>query len=289
MQIRRKAEARHGSSHTFSASPEPILAVMLLDAAAERQLRELLQGRARILACRTTDELIHTLASTHVDLIMCALANPTSGESLLNTVLEIRIGFPNIPLVVACSFIDQQRAVRDLLAAGRALVDDAYVHGQSPGAIFERTLVQARTRSARRWVTDTLARSLPPLCRAIWSHSLRAPRPLSSDEIANAMGMKTRTLRSQLARERLPPLGELALWGRLLAAARLLDDPGHSVAYVAEEMGFGSAGALRAAIKRHFHMTPAQLRLHGSIAPALRAFLRRIGSANREQSRVWTR
>ena len=282
MQMRRKPEARKQASRKGSAKLDLIVAVMLLDSAAERQLRELLRGRARVLASSTADELIRTLESTHVDLVVCALAHPGSGESLLNTVLELRIDFPNIPLVVSCPFIDQQRVVRDILAAGRALVDDAFIHGHPPGYMFERTLVQSQSRAARRWVAETLGRNLPPLCQAIWILSFRAPRPLSAEEIASAMGVKARTLRSHLARDHLPSVGELALWGRLLAAARLLDDPGQSVAHVAEEMGFGSAGALCSAMKRHFHMTPAQLRSHGAIAPAVRAFLRRFGQAQNQ-------
>lgn len=202
---------------------------------------------------------------------------PDTGESLLNTVLELRIGFPNIPLMVSCPLIDPKRAVRDILAASRAFVDNAFMHESPPSGGFERTIMQSGSRAARRWVSETLARSLPSLCQEIWTHTLRAPRALSAEEIAGAMGLKARTLRSHLARERLPSIGEVALLGRLVAAARLFDDPGKSVAYVAEEMGFGSADALRSAMKRHFHMTPAQLRSRGGIAPAVRVVLRRLG------------
>lgn len=75
MQMRGEAAARKASRMHFDKL-EVIVAAMLLDSSAERQLRELLRDRGRVLASGTAEELIHTLGSTHVDLVVCALAHP---------------------------------------------------------------------------------------------------------------------------------------------------------------------------------------------------------------------
>lgn len=263
------------------ASDELVAAVMLLEPGAEQYVKDVLRGLARVAVCRSASTFLETLKAGHVDLIVCTLANPRNGKSLLDLVLEVRTSFPNTMLAVTCPLVDRQTLVRDLLTTGRAHVDAAFVlEGLTQDALY-RLLVQSRSRAARRWVAESLARSVPPICRSVWLHVLGSAQPLSAHEIARLLGMKSRTLRSHLAAQGLPSIGELALWARLLAAARLLDEPRHSAARAAQELGFGSVGALRSAMKRHVGMTPAELRIHGGVAPAVRAFFARIAVPKR--------
>lgn len=71
------------------------------------------------------------------------------------------------------------------------------------------------------------------------------------EQIAEAMGVCRKTIAAWLAAEQLPPASEIAGWGRVLLAARLLEDAGRPVEQIVFVLGFESGTALRHLLRLH--------------------------------------
>ena len=74
----------------------------------------------------------------------------------------------------------------------------------------------------------------------------------------------------------LPPPRRLLAWLRLLLAADLLDDPGRSVASIAEACGYASEVSLKAALRQFMGAPPSELRRRGAFDTAARAFAQEL-------------
>jgi AraC-like DNA-binding protein len=71
----------------------------------------------------------------------------------------------------------------------------------------------------------------------------------------------------------LPPR-DLLVWGRLIRASHLLEQPNRTVESVAYQLGYATGGALRKALKRHVGCSPSTLLRRGGLAWTLEVFQR---------------
>lgn len=101
----------------------------------------------------------------------------------------------------------------------------------------------------------------------------RTDARLHTPELAAMLGLGRRTLERRLQRAGLPAPARLMMWCRLMHAARLLEDPGRTVENVAFALGFGSAAALCAALKRYTGFRSIQLRSRGAVSTVISAFV----------------
>jgi AraC-like DNA-binding protein len=72
----------------------------------------------------------------------------------------------------------------------------------------------------------------------------------------------------------------LLTWGRLIVAARMLEDPHRTADRVAANLGFPSGSAFRNVCQRYLHSTPGDIRRRGGAAFVVRALLRQVRQAN---------
>ena len=115
---------------------------------------------------------------------------------------------------------------------------------------------------AERWwsVTDAcsiLAQAASARMRAALAAQLPVPDMRS---LAKALGVSDRHLRRVFERHWQVSPSQYLQTQRLLAAKALLHDSAHSVEHIAHACGYGSARSLRAALARHYRLTPTALR-----------------------------
>jgi AraC-like DNA-binding protein len=120
---------------------------------------------------------------------------------------------------------------------------------------------------------------VPPAARGWVRAALRsASPPASVAELARAAHCTPRTLHRILTRAGLPAPDELLAWGRVLNAARLLEDPQRGVASVALALGYSSGSALRRTLRRLTGLRPGELAAAGGVRRVAELFMTRCGT-----------
>lgn len=127
-----------------------------------------------------------------------------------------------------------------------------------------RVLEEAVARRVTQFALDAIGANVPaPLCAFLGRLWVRCRRPLAPDDAARVYHRHPATLGRHLRRAGLPSLSRLVVWGRLLHAAHLLEEPARPVANVAAVLGFPSQAALCNQLARYAGLTPSDLRSEG--------------------------
>jgi AraC-like DNA-binding protein len=180
-----------------------------------------------------------------------------------DTVSSLRREFPSISIAVYtdCS----PAAVRELLELSKVGVDEVLIRNVDDARTSLRNVVSAaKRRRADDAVLEVLTARTSEHVRPILEYILRrANRPITVEEVARGLGVHRKTLLNRLSAVGSPCPSALVSWCRLIAASRLLQDPGRSVEQVAQLVGFGSASALRNMLRRHAGMAPSEVRARG--------------------------
>ncbi len=69
-----------------------------------------------------------------------------------------------------------------------------------------------------------------------------------------------------------PSPGQILPWGRLLRAAKQLEDPDRTVESVAHLLGYSTGAALRRAFRRFAAVSPARIAEEGGVGLVMEAF-----------------
>jgi AraC-like DNA-binding protein len=254
------------------ALPEPVVAV--LREAVGRDVRLVKVGDAG-----KVPELLRRAAS--LCLIVPVLRDRFDPFWTEYTVVRER--FPNIPVVAVASpgVSSMQAVVRlsqlgvsDLLDANEGLlVDDVR-------AALSKVYSEATAQRVWRAVTDEFARRgdrCPEDIVTMLRRALRqAHEHLPASKLAALMQMHERTLRKYCEGRHLPSPQIIAGWSRLLLAALYLDEPGRTIAGVADLLGYPTPGALRKQILRYTQRSPRDLRLQGALSTVVQLLHRTL-------------
>lgn len=95
-------------------------------------------------------------------------------------------------------------------------------------------------------------------------------------DLGKRLGMSIPTLNRWCHRSGLPTPRKLLQWLRVLWAAALLDDPGHTVFSVAMASGYANDNSLRRAIKGVVPESPTELRELGAFDTVANAFIEEL-------------
>ena len=151
--------------------------------------------------------------------------------------------FPRIPAVALLTQVEQQtpRAVLALGRSGvRAIVDVRQATGWRE---LRAVLAEGRGDDIQRLALSRIAEDLPnarPECQQFFELVFR-PRPVGTVRtLAQALGVLPSTLMSRFFRAQLPAPKRFLATARLVRAARLLENPGLSVASVANHLDYSS-------------------------------------------------
>ncbi len=140
-----------------------------------------------------------------------------------------------------------------------------------------RRLLRARAQPLRRLLSHDSGIPFTGRARGLMDAAVEAvmtgghPR-----DLARALGFSPSTLLRWCHRSQLPNPRRLLLWLRVLFAAALVDDPGHTVFSVGLACGYSGDQALRRAIRSVVPHTPSELRELGAFETASKAFFREL-------------
>lgn len=143
-------------------------------------------------------------------------------------------------------------------------------------------LLGLRTEGLRELLENRLEGVEGSEARAILAAALDAePQALSVQRIAMRLRLPRRTVAYRLSRAHAPCASTLVRWARLLRAGWILQHEPVSVAQAARELGFHTAAAFRATLRRRAHLRPSALRQPAGWDELVGRFTRELKSACR--------
>ena len=201
------------------------------------------------------------------------------GRAAVDGVRIIKSRFPSVALLAYVS-VTAERA-HDLFEAARAGIDGLIVADVDD---TPRAIQDALERVQSRTLAGVVRRALGPLKQpaardAVLAAVTRAHDRLTPELLARRLAVPRRLLAKRLRDAGFPPPHRLITWGRLVVAARMLEDAQRTADAVAAALDFPSGSAFRNTCQRYLHATPGEIRSRGGAGYALRVFLREVRSA----------
>ncbi len=201
------------------------------------------------------------------------------GNDGATVVRQLAVLAPDMPLIAHChTGVKQAAGIRHMAEAGVheflfVGVDDTGIGVRSVIASAQRICAADRVVRVMR---PLLSERLGQIAAACLQHPVQA-RTVSG--LADLLGIHRRTLLNQCARHGGPTPAELIGWCRLMLAAHLLASTGQTVEWVALELEYPSATALRNAMKRYTGLRAGEVTRHGGLSRVVRGFRRRLKAA----------
>jgi AraC-like DNA-binding protein len=223
-----------------------------------------LVGRADVHFCELRAELLPLAATTQASAII-AEPRDRDGEDVSTAVAAVRSGLPSVPVIAYIA--DGDTSSSDILAMARAGVHDLVRAGfDDVGFALGTALASATANCATETVRTELEQLVPRDAWPFVSYCLtRAHGAISIRTAAEALGLDRRTLVRRLDRAGLPHPRRIAGWCRVIAAARLLDEPIYTLEQVALRLDFPSGTALRNMLRRYTGLRPREIRENGGV------------------------
>lgn len=226
----------------------PAVAALLDSRAAHAALRRtLLAAPPTIHACRSPAGLARAYTDRLLDAVVVGV------RALRHVDLPtLRRRYPTVPVVVYGAFRPDDGALAlALLEQGTA--DALVLEGVDDpvaGDLVRRHLA-SRLRAERLAEAPRLLRLREPLQQAAWRRVVAlAGRPLTTEEVADALGVSREHLSRQFAAGGAPNLKRVIDLLRVATAADLLANPGYDLPAAASLLGFGTVSHLHAMTRR---------------------------------------
>jgi len=260
------------------ALSEPLVVVALvIGIKCRARLRGALAGRAEVRFCETRAELVPLAAASQASAVI-AEPRDRAGDDVSSAVAALRSGMPSVPVIAYIA--DHNTSSGDILAMARAGVHDLVRAGfDDVGFALGAALASATAACATTAARHELESFVTPDAWPFVSYCLtRANAPISVGAAADALGLDRRTLVRRLERANLPTPRRIAGWCRVVAAARLLDEPIYTLEQVALRLDFPSGTALRNMLVRYTGLGPREIRENGGVRCVLHLFKRELAS-----------
>jgi AraC-like DNA-binding protein len=241
-----------------------VVVALVIGAKARARIRGALAGRADVHFCELRAELMPLAATAQASAII-AEARDRDGEDVSAAVTGVRGGLPSVPVIAYIA--DSDTSSGDILAMARAGVHDLVRAGfDDAGFALAAALASATANCATETVRGELEHLVPREAWPFVSWCLtRAHGAISIRSAAEALGLDRRTLVRRLGRAGLPHPRRIAGWCRVIAAARLLDEPIYTLEQVALRLDFPSGTSLRNMLRRYTGLRPREIRENGGV------------------------
>lgn len=232
--------AMHEPSLAAAGAPlAPVTTV--LDPAERTRVDAAGAGVYRTLHRDSLDDVLRDLRERPIGAVLVSVAR--CGDRDASRLAALVREFPRVPAVALLSHVET-RTPRTVLALGRSGVR-AIVDVRSPSGWGElRTmLLEGRSDDIQRLALAAIAADLPAApedCRRFFELVFRPHAPATIRALSRSLGVLPSTLMSRFFRARLPAPKRYLAMARLVRAARLLENPGLSVANVANHLEYSS-------------------------------------------------
>lgn len=210
----------------------------------------------------SVEDVWRDLRNRHVAALIVSTAM-CRGVSVTNMARMVR-EFPRVPTVALLSGLDQS-TVRTVLSLGhcgvRTLID---VREPTGWRELRNVLLNERASTVPRMAESGLALDLeqtPPGTRRFFELLFTVGRETPTiREFAARMGVIPGTLMSRFFRARLPAPKRLLAYARLTCAAHLFENPGVTIASVANQLDYSSPQSFSRHVRAMLHLSATDFR-----------------------------
>ena len=248
------AEIKHGTERTPVSTILTPLERTRVDAAA--------QGLCNALHRESLDEVLSDLRQQRANLVLISVTRygPQSSSSVAAMVRE----FPRVP-AVALLTETQNSTPHTTLALGqlgiRTLVDARIPAGWQT---LRNLIATQGSADLQRSALAQISLDLPGISRDCW-HFFEllfdsSPRISTVRHLARHLNILPSTLMSRFFRAKLPAPKRYLSLARLIRAARLFENPGLSVARVANHLDYSSPQSFGRHVRTMMKMSPVRFR-----------------------------
>lgn len=198
-------------------------------------------GLYRAVHRESLDDVVRDLRERPIGAVLVSVAR--CGDRDASRLAALVREFPRVPAVALLSEVEM-RTPRTVLALGRSGVR-AIVDVRSPAGWGElrAMLLEGRSDDIQRLALAAIGGDLPTApedCRRFFELVFRPRVPATVRALSRSLGVLPSTLMSRFFRARLPAPKRYLATARLVRAARLLENPGLSIANVSNHLEYSS-------------------------------------------------
>lgn len=246
-----------------------------------QRIQDALGEQHEVLPCASWDDLLASCGRRAVTLALVDLFPvpvPPTEEGSFELLRQLKRRYPSVAAVLYTS-MPPARA-QDLFEAGRFGLDGLVLANEDDDPTQLRAVVErAEARGALAQLLPALATLTPTVRDAMLLSVTRAHQPLSPEDLSRILGVRRKLLSARLSQAGFPTPQKLIAWGRLIVAARLLEDPERTADSVALALDYPSGSAFRNACQRYARAAPHQMRAQGGAAFVIRLLLSEVATA----------
>lgn len=247
-----------------SPTPRPAHTLATLLTGIEQQRVEVAcQGAFAPRHAHDPDQLVDTLRAGPVAAVLVSVTRyqPRVGAALARVVRE----FPRVPMVALVTEPHPHMG-QALLAMGqlgvRALVDVRAPNGwRELRRAIQLTETQGIEHQAIQRLRQELPAGTPDGLRTFLTSLFQLPYTVTTvRQVAERLGVSPTTFMSRFYRAKLPPPKQYLAYARLVRAAHLLENPGHSITQVALLLEYSSPQSFSRHLQFLLQLTSAEFR-----------------------------
>ena len=249
-----------------------LIATLLPNPVGAMRLRSALRDRYTLRSCETLQELLALCGSSAVTTVVVDPYDARSRVPDFEPLRQLKRLYPSVSIVLYVT--SPPATTQHMFEMGRLGLDGLVVMEQDDGG---SQLLARIEQSGARALADTVRQALgdlkPTARDAVLTVVARAHERLSPESLARLLGIRRKLLAERLAEAGFPSPQPLIAWGRLIVAARMLEDEQRSADSVALALEFPSGSAFRNTCQRYVRLAPQQIRASGGAVYVIQAFL----------------
>jgi AraC-like DNA-binding protein len=249
-----------------------LIATLLPNPVCAMRLRGALRERHTLRSCETLQELLEVCGSTADNTVIVDPSEPRSLIPDFEPLRQLKRLYPSVSIVLYVSL--PPATAQHMFEMGRLGLNALLVADQddSPAALLAR-IEQSGARALADSVRRALGHLKPTARDAVLTVVARAHERLSPESLSRLLGIRRKLLAERLSEAGFPSPQPLIAWGRLIVAARMLEDEQRSADSVALALEFPSGSAFRNTCQRYLKLAPHQIRASGGAEYVVGAFL----------------
>jgi AraC-like DNA-binding protein len=252
-----------------------MVAVFLSDDTTIRRLTVGFRNRCAVRPFETVEAVRHAVAAGNVlALIVDMRRRPdTIDQDPIDVIHRLHTLWPNVPVIGYVNLTPQH--ARAIMAAARAGANDIILSDfDELDKIANQIVDTGMSINVALRVESAITGLVPQHLHEFFLACITNARTsMSVDAMALQLRKSRKTLSSWLTLSQLPQPARIIGWGRVLVAARMLEDTTQSAEKIARDMQFMSGTAMRNMMRRYLQCGPEVLRQRGGFSYALDQFL----------------